>query len=231
MSNEKKFVAIIPARSGSKGLKDKNIKDLNGKPLIAYTIEAAKNSGVFDDIIVSTDSEQYAMISKQYGATVPFLRPEQLATDQATSSDVIIYTLQELEKRGSKYDYFMLLQPTSPLRSADDIKKATELLLEKKADSIVSVCKSENSPLLMNTLDSTLSMDHFLEKNSNKRRQELPEYYRLNGAIYLNRVEHFYQYKDFYKTNSYAYIMNNKNSIDVDDIYDFKYAEIIQYNK
>ena len=225
MYNSKRFLAIIPARSGSKGLKDKNIKDLNGKPMIAYTIEAAINSGIFDDIVVSTDSQVYADIAIKFGAAVPFLRPDYLSTDEATTKDVIIYTLNKLDEFGYEYDYFIILQPTSPLRKSEDIISAVELLFEKGANSIVSVCESEYSPLYMNTIDESLSIDGFISKNISSRRQELPKYYRLNGAIYLSKVDYFLQHKDLYKEKSYAYIMDKESSIDIDDEFDFAIAE------
>lgn len=227
MYNNKKLLAIIPARSGSKGLKDKNIKELNGKPMIAYTINAAIESGVFDDIVVSTDSEVYADIAMKYGADVPFLRPAYLSTDDALTSDVVEYTIRELEKRGKKYDLLMILQPTSPLRKAKDILGAVKLLFEKDANSVVSVCEAEHNPLYMNILDETLSMDNFLAKDVKSRRQELPKFYRLNGAIYLSKVDYYLKYKDLYREGSYAYIMDKKKSIDIDDELDFLITEHI----
>lgn len=227
MYKSKKILAIIPARSGSKGLKDKNIKELNGKPMIAYTIEAAIQSNIFDDIVVSTDSKIYADIATKYGATVPFLRPNYLSTDKATTNDVIEYTIKELKKNGREYDYLMILQPTSPLRSSNDILGAVDLLFEKESNSVVSVCESEHSPLYMNILDESLSMDNFLNKDVKSRRQELPKYYRLNGAIYLSEVDYFLKYKNLYKEKSYAYIMDKRRSIDIDNEFDFTMAEYL----
>lgn len=225
MIKNKKMLAIIPARSGSKGLKDKNIKQLNGKPMIAYTIEAAIKSGIFDDVIVSTDSQVYADIATRFGATVPFIRPDYLSNDTATSIDMIIHTIEELSKVGKEYDYFMLLQPTSPLRTKEDIINSTELLFAKDANSVISICEAEHSPLYMNTLDETLDMDGFLPKGIKTRRQELDKYYRINGAIYLAKVDYFIKYNDFYKEKSYAYIMDKRTSIDIDDEVDFIIAE------
>ena len=230
MYNNKKFLAIIPARSGSKGLKDKNIKLLNDKPLISYTIEAAKKSGIFDYIIVSTDSSNYASISRQYGAEIPFLRSEELSSDTASSTDVIIDVINRLEKLDIKFDFFVLLQPTSPLRNEDDIRSATELLFAKSADSIVSVCESEYSPELMNILDESYNLTNFISKNENKRRQDLSKYYRLNGAIYICDTKYFKKNKDFYGPKSYAYIMEKFNSVDIDEQLDFIIAEsLIKY--
>lgn len=223
----KKILAIIPARGGSKGLKDKNIKILNGKPMIAYTIEAAKKSEIFKDIIVSTDSEEYADISIEYGAKVPFLRPDYLSKDETKTNDVIEYTINELKAKGQEYDCFMILQPTSPLRKGLDITNALDIMIEKDANSVVSICLSEHNPRYMNVLDDSLSMDSFLPENIKTRRQELPEYYRLNGAIYISKVDYFLQYKDLYEKNSYAYIMGKASSVDVDDQLDFEWAEYL----
>jgi CMP-N,N'-diacetyllegionaminic acid synthase len=222
-----KILAIIPARSGSKGLKDKNIKNLNGKPMISYTIEAAFESGIFSKVVVSTDSQKYSEIAEEAGAEVPSLRPEKLATDDSTTTDVLLHVITEMEQTFGGYDYFMLLQPTSPLRTAENIKEAYNLLKEKKANAIVSVCETDHNPLWSNTLDNSLSLDNFLNDNENKRRQELPTYYRLNGAIYLAKVGYYKKYNDFYNNNSYAYIMTKRESIDVDDIIDFKLASLI----
>jgi len=221
------ILAIIPARSGSKGLKDKNIKKLNGKPMIAYTIEAANESGIFKDVIVSTDSRKYAETAEEYDAEVPFFRPQRLAEDDSTTNDVIIHSLEEMKKRNKGYNYFMLLQPTSPLRNSKNIKEAYDLLLQKEANAVVSICETDHNPLLANTLDESLSLDNFINKDENKRRQELPTYYRLNGAIYLAKVDYFLKYNDFYHKKSFAYIMSKKESIDVDDIIDFKLAQQI----
>lgn len=224
---EEKILAIIPARSGSKGLKDKNIKDLNGKPLIAHTIEVAKKSNLFLDIIVSTDSEKYAEISRKYGAIVPFLRSEELSSDTASSTDVILDVLKKMEDLGKKYDSFILLQPTSPLRTIKDLQGAYKLYQEKRANAVISVCEMEHSPLWANTLSEDMSMDNFLNKESNKIRQKLDTYYRINGAIYISNTEYFIKHKNFYYEKSYAYIMSKKNSIDIDDEYDFKIAEYL----
>lgn len=226
---KEKILAIIPARSGSKGLKDKNIKMMNGKPLIAYTIEAAQNSKIFEDIIISTDSEKYAEIAKKYGGSVPYLRDKKLANDNAKSSDVILDILNRIEK---KYDSFIMLQPTSPLRTEKNIIEAYKMYLEKKANSVVSVCEMEHSPLWANILNEERRMDSFLKGiDVNKNRQELETYYRINGALYIANVEYFKKYQDFYYKDSYAYIMEKENSIDIDDELDFKIAEYLIKNK
>lgn len=224
---KEKILAIIPARSGSKGIKDKNIKSLNGKPLIAYTIEAALKSRVFKDIIVSTDSEKYRKISEEYGAWVPFLRSDDLAQDTTSSNDVVEDVLLKLREIGKEYDVFMLLQPTSPLRDENDIINSVQAFYDKKANSVVSMCECEHSPLLTKQLDNKMKLDGFLSDLNKFRRQDFEKFYRLNGAIYLMRVDYFMKYKYFYKEESYAFIMNKNKSVDIDSNEDFEYAEFL----
>ena len=220
-------LAIIPARSGSKGLKDKNIKLLNGKPLIAYTIEAALKSNIFREVLVSTDSEEYKKVSQEYGAWVPFLRPRCFAEDNTSTNEVIENVLLTLENMGKTYENFMVLQPTSPLRDENDLKEAFDFFIEKNANSVVSMCECEHSPLLTRKLSNEKQLDGFFADLKCSRRQELNNYYRLNGAIYLAKVDYFKKYKDFYKENSYAYIMDKCKSVDIDDMNDFLYAEFL----
>ena len=179
-----KTIAIIPARSGSKGLPDKNIRDLCGKPLIAYSIEAAISSKMFDTVMVSTDSEKYAGISREYGAEVPFLRSKVTSGDSAGSWDVVREVIENYKKLGKEFDTVMLLQPTSPLRTAEDIVNAFKLKEQNQASAIVSVCEMDHSPLWSNTLPESLSMNGFI-KQVDLPRQKLPTYYRINGAVYL----------------------------------------------
>ena len=220
-------LAIIPARSGSKGLKDKNIKLLNGKPLIAYTIEAALKSNIFREVLVSTDSEEYKKVSQEYGAWVPFLRPRCFAEDNTSTNEVIENVLLTLENMGKTYENFMVLQPTSPLRDENDLKEAFDFFIEKNANSVVSMCECEHSPLLTRKLSNEKQLDGFFADLKCSRRQELNNYYRLNGAIYLAKVDYFKKYKDFYKENSYAYIMDKCKSVDIDDMNDYLYAEFL----
>lgn len=224
-----KNIAIVTARSGSKGLKDKNIKELCGKPMMVYSIEAAIESGLFDEVMVSTDSERYAEIAKESGASVPFLRSEALASDSAGSWDVVREVLNKYKEMGREFDTVCLLQPTSPLRTAEDIREAYDLYKEKSAKSIVGVCESEHSPLWANVLPEDLSMDNFIAKENSKRRQLLPTYYRLNGAMYIVDVEKIMESNDIY-TGAYAYVMPTYKSVDVDSELDFIIAEkVMEY--
>ena len=221
-------IAIIIARSGSKGLKDKNIRLLNGKPLMAYTIEAALQSGCFDTVMVSTDSRKYGKIAKEYGAEVPFYRSEETSKDSTSPWDVVKEVLDRYKERGEEYDTFALLQPTSPLRNAEDIRNAYQEFAEKKANAVVSMCELECSIHLVNKLPKSLSMKGFItEKQYNKRRQEIQPYYRFNGAIYISKVRTFYKHMNIYKDKCYAYIMNRNRSYDIDSEFDLKIVEAI----
>jgi CMP-N,N'-diacetyllegionaminic acid synthase len=223
-----KSIAVIPARSGSKGLKDKNIKLLNGKPLIWYSIQSAITSGCFDEVMVSTDSEKYAKIARACGASVPFLRSEAMSTDKASSWETVQEVLDNYKGLGKSFDAVMLLQPTSPLRTADDIKKAFAILEDKKADSVVGVCEMDHSPLWSNVLPENGCLDGFIrpEVKESSGRQSLPTYYRINGAIYLTKVTNKLG-ADLYSDSGYAYVMAQAKSIDIDTELDFRMAEFL----
>ena len=218
----KTFLAIIPARGGSKRLPRKNILDLCGKPLISWSIEAALKSKYISKVVVSSDDEEILNISSNFGADI-IKRPYELANDTATTFDAIKHTINNLEK----YDYIVLLQPTSPLRNEKHIDEAIELLEEKQADGIVSVCEMDHSPLWSNTLPEDGNMRGFLrEEILNKRSQDLEKYYRLNGAIYICKTDKLLENKSFFlKDNIFAYIMDRKSSIDIDEEIDFLFAE------
>jgi len=226
----KTILGLIPARGGSKGLPRKNIKPLSDKPLIAWTIEQALASKYLDRIAVSTDDKEIAEVSKKYGADVPFIRPKELAEDNAKGIDVVLHAIDWLKKndRRKQYDLMMLLQPTSPLRTTEDIDKAIELLFLKKAKAIVSVCEVDHHPLWANTLPEDGCMKDFIRKEvMNKNRQELPKFYRLNGAIYIAYCDYLQKQKSFFGKDTFAYIMPKSRSMDIDDEIDFRLAEIL----
>lgn len=227
MYKEKTFLAIIPARGGSKRLPRKNILELAGKPLIAWTIEAAIESNLIDKVIVTSDDDEILSISKKYGSEI-IKRPEHLASDTSTSFDAIKHTIENTEE----YDYIVLLQPTSPLRTEKHIIESIKLLEEKNADAIVSVCEMDHSPLWSNTLPEDRNMNSFLrEEVLNQRSQDLEEYYRLNGAIYICKTDKLLEEKSFFlKDNIFAYMMDRESSVDIDEEIDFKMAEIIKGN-
>lgn len=222
-----KNIAIIPARSGSKGVKDKNIRDLNGKPLIAYTIEAAINSDEFEEVMVSTDSEKYAEIARKLGANVPFLRSGLNASDTASSWDMVEEVLAKYRELGRTFDTFCLLQPTSPLRTAEDIKGAYSLYREKADFAVVSVCEAEHSPLWCGHLPETQEFIDFIDQESMKQRQTGGKFYRLNGAIYIVSTTRFCKDRYLYQSGSYAYIMEQNRSFDIDTELDFLMTEFV----
>ncbi|HAS6211377.1 TPA: NTP transferase domain-containing protein [Vibrio vulnificus] len=224
-----KILAITPARGGSKRLPGKNIKNLNGKPLIQWTIDAALAVQEIARVMVTTDCDEIAEIAKKAGAEVPFIRPPELATDTSSSSDVIRHALDFYRAQGEEFDFVLLLQPTSPIRSADDIRHAIEQLKAHTADAVVSVCPCDHSPLWANTLPDDRSMADFIRHEvSQLRSQDLPDYYRINGAIYLTRVSRFYQENSlFLSSNIFAYVMDNESSVDIDHELDFLIAETV----
>lgn len=220
-----KKVAIIPARSGSKGLKDKNIIDLCGKPLIAYTIEAAIQSGEFDRVIVSTDSEHYADISRQYGSEI-MMRGEALSNDKATTYMVLEDILKN--RLTESIDYFVLLQPTSPLRNATHVKEAVAKFEScyNNFDFLVSMKESEHAKVLVNPIDEDESLKYFDTDFSNYRRQGYKDY-SPNGAIFMAKPEAYLERKHFFGAKSIAYIMTAVDSVDIDGALDLMVAKAI----
>lgn len=220
-------IAIIPARSGSKGLKNKNIKEMCGKPMMAYSIEAALNSNMFDRVVVSTDSEEYASIARTYGAEVPFLRSDLLSGDGVGSWDVVkdvlnkIYTIEK-----QIYDTVTLLQPTSPLRMSSDIVAGYNLMREKNANAVIAVCEMEHSPLWASVLRKDNNMKGFVSaKYLHMPRQQLEKFYRINGALYILTMDSLKDVERLYDNKCYAYIMERENSVDIDEEVDFLIAE------
>lgn len=220
-----KRIAIIPARSGSKGLKDKNIIDLCGKPLIAYSIEAALETSLFDHVIVSTDSEHYAEIAQHYGAEV-MMRGEALSNDKATTfmvlEDILKNRLQE------SIDYFVLLQPTSPLRTSKHITEAIEKFESKieHFDFLVSMKEAEHAKVLVNPIDDDESLKYFDTDFSNYRRQGYKDY-SPNGAIFIAKPDSYLEQKHFFGTKALSYIMSAEDSVDIDGALDLVVANAI----
>lgn len=226
-----KNIAIITARSGSKGLKDKNIRLLAGKPLMAYSIDAALKSGLFETVMVSTDSEEYARIARNCGAEVPFLRSEETASDRASSWSVVDEVLCSYEKSGKSFDTFCLLQPTSPLRTAGDLVRAYELFERKSALAVIGVCELEHPLSWCGTLPSDLSLNGFIERESTGQRQAQKQYYRPNGAVFIADIRGYGKDHFLYRKGSYAYIMPSERSVDIDSEFDFKLAEFLLQSK
>ena len=224
MINNKKILALIPARGGSKGIKDKNIFPLCGKPLIAYSIEAAQKSKYIDEIFVSTDSKKIASTAKKIGASVPFLRPAELATDTSKSIDVIIHVINELKKLNLFFDILVLLQPTSPLRNTEDIDKAIKTFEENDELPLVSISEVNDNPILIRTLGNNGHLNKLLETNSDVRRQDMKKYYRVNGSIYINRISDLSENSSL-NDNSVPYIIPSCRSVDIDEMKDLVVAE------
>ena len=229
MYNGKTFLAIIPARGGSKRLPNKNILPLAGKPMLLWTIESAMQSKYLDEIILSTDSDDIIKVVENYKIKT-IKRPLELASDTAKTVDVVNHVIENIDK---EYDFIVLLQPTSPLRTSNHIDEAIEQLIKLNADAIISVTEVDHSPLWCNILPKSLSMENFISEDiKHKRSQDLPKFYRLNGAIYICKTKKFIEEDTFFlQENVYAYIMDKKSSIDIDEELDFKLAEIILKEK
>lgn len=218
----KKILAIIPAREGSKGLPDKNIIDLAGKPLIAWTIEASLGSKYITKTIVSSDSDAILEIAKQYGGDT-LKRPSELATDTASSEVVVKHVLESID---TKYDYIVLLQPTSPLRNKIDIDSAFEKLFASDATALISVCEFDNKILKAFNENA----NGYLEGISNNqypfmRRQDLPKTYMSNGAIYIIKVDEFIKRDSFFTDKTVSFTMDEIKSLDIDTREDLKKVE------
>lgn len=228
MINNKTVLAIIPARGGSKGVPRKNIRNLLGKPLIAWTIESGKKSKYIDKVIVSSEDSEIIEVAKCFGADVPFIRPKHLAQDQTPGLDTVMHALRELPE----YDYVVLLQPTSPLRLADDIDGCIEQLLNTDFPACVSVTEPEKSPYWMYTVKEDGLMRPLIpQKKVTIRRQELPSVYALNGAIYVAQTKWLFKTNSFLTNETLAFIMPKSRSIDIDVEEDFLLCELMMKDK
>lgn len=233
MLDKYNVTALIPARGGSKRLPRKNVKLLHGKPLIAWSIEVAKVSKYIDRVVVSTDDEEIKRISEQHGAEVPFLRPEHLANDHASSFDVIKHTIDYL-KLDQSNELIVLLQPTSPLRLVSEIDRALEFFVHKNAKGVVSISETEHSPMWSNTLPENSCMSDFIRPEvQGKRSQDLPKFFRLNGSIYIyETLSLLEQSKIFFNENVYGFETSLETAVDIDTELDFLVAEtIIKYRE
>lgn len=236
MYQGKTFLAIIPARGGSKGLPGKNIKELCGKPLIAWSVEAGLGSKYIDEVMVTTDSEEIARVARQFGASVPFLRPSELATDTATSFDVIKHVLQFYEGEGGRrFDYIVLLEPTSPLRDAGDVDAAIEQLLSSpSASSIVGICKTESQhpAFLVKKGNENFLLGYENSDMKVLRRQDISDVYFFEGSVYVSKVDALLENKTFYHGATLGYEVPKWKSPEIDDIDDFIMVEaLMQYKK
>jgi len=235
MYKKKRILALITARGGSKGLPGKNIRLLNGKPLIAWSIEHGLKSRYVDKVVVSTDDKKIASTAKKYGAEVPFMRPAYLATDKSTSMDVILHAIGFLKAAGEEYDYIIILEPTSPLRETKDVDRSIEMLLNDKkgAESIVGVSEVVAAHP---AFDVVINDKGFLSPYEGKRsryirRQDLKKIYFFEGTVYVSEIKALKKKKTFYHDRTIPYIVPKWKSVEIDDIVDFFCAEAILKNK
>ncbi|HAS6349080.1 TPA: acylneuraminate cytidylyltransferase family protein [Vibrio vulnificus] len=225
MIDGRKVLAVIPARGGSKRLPRKNTLLLADKPLIAWSIEAASMSRYIDQVLVSTDDEEIASISRRFGGEVPELRPAHLSSDTATTESVLLYIL---EAYGKGAEILVLLQPTSPLRTSTHVDEALDFFVNNDAESVVSVTPCEHSPLWANTLPDDFSMGNFIRSDALQRSQDLEQQYRLNGAIYIFDINKLKENGGIrYTSKSFAYVMDNTSSVDIDSKLDFELATLL----
>lgn len=228
MGQQPKILGIIPARGGSKGLPGKNIRLLGGKPLIAWTIEAANKSKAITRAIVTSDDECIIAVARQWGGDVPFVRPAHLSDDSSNVLDAVLHAIANVSRSDQQplYDYIVLLQPTCPLREAHHIDAAVDQLIATKAPACVSVSSVEKSPYWMYQIqgDGTISplLPHL---GNNFRRQDTPPVYILNGAIYVICIKTLQQTRSFTPTGTVAYHMPGKSSYDIDTLEDFERVE------
>lgn len=228
MYNGKTVLGIIPARGKSKGVPRKNMKSLGGKPLIAWTIEESKKSRYLDRFILSSEDEEIMLFARYLGCDVPFVRPVELAQDDTPGIEPVLHALETLPER---YDYVVLLQPTSPLRTKEDIDRCIELCVKQNASSCVSVTESDKSPYWMYVLNEIGKITPLLETEKRyNRRQDLPKVYTVNGAVYIAEVRWLLSNRSFMSNETHGYIMPRKRSVDIDTELDFKFAQFLLQN-
>jgi N-acylneuraminate cytidylyltransferase/CMP-N,N'-diacetyllegionaminic acid synthase len=233
MINGKRIIALIPARSGSKGLVGKNTKLLCGKPLIAWPIQSAQLSKYIDKVIVSTDSQKIAEIALQYQAEVPFIRPNHLAQDSTSSFDVIAHALEALALEGETFDYLFLLEPTSPLTQTSDIDLAIERLIdnEDNAKAIVGLCANEEGhPAFSVKINRQGFLVPYQENFEVLRRQDLPTCFRYEGSLYGSDIATLQKEKSFYHQQTIGYLVPKWQAFEIDDLTDFICVEAIMNN-
>lgn len=234
MINQQKILAIIPARGGSKGLPGKNIRPLQGMPLVGWPIKAALNSRYIDRVIVTTDDIQIADIAREQGAEVPFIRPAHLALDTSPSSDAILHALDVCTESDGEYGYIVVLEPTSPLTESADIDAALERLILNKGLSIVGVSKVEAAnPIFCATIDATQFLKPFNREHFSQpiRRQDTDELYFFDGSLYISDVAHYRKTQTFYHESTLPYVVPAWKSLEIDTLLDFLMVETVLNNK
>lgn len=225
MYKNKKILAVIPARGGSKGIPSKNIIEVGGRPLIQYTIDCAKNSKYIDRAIISTDSEEIKKVSIECGGDVPFMRPKELALDTSKTIDCIVHAVDSLKKMGETYDYVMIIQNTVPLRKYWHVDESIEKLINSEERSLVSVTEVEQHPILMRTINEDGTVKNLLPMSSTMRRQDFPKFYKVDGAIAIQKIDEDFNLNTSINDGKLAYIMDAKYSTDIDSYIDIKIIE------
>lgn len=225
---------IITARSGSKGIAKKNIREVANISLIGFKAISARKSNYCTRIIISTDSKEFANNAKEYNIDVPFIRPDYLATDEASSIDVIIHAMEWVEENDDvKYDNIVLMEPSSPFATYNHINEAMKMFVDKKALTVLGVKETEVNSAYIAPLDSDNNMKNHYEKikKINKfRRQDFVKEYTMNGAIYIAKWDYFKKSKSFFSNETYGYIMPKNYSVEIDEIEDLHYANFLVKN-
>lgn len=221
-----KSIAIIPARGGSKRIPRKNIKNFLGRPIISYSIEAALNSGLFSEVMVSTDDEEIKEVSLKYGASVPFMRSEKNSNDFATTADVLIETLSEYAKKSIEFDYLCCIYPTAPFVTPEKLISAFSLLEEKKADTVFPAVKFSYPIFRSLKIDEQGKVAMFWPENLNARSQDLPAAYHDAGQFYWAKADAFLENKKMFTDNSFPIIMDEREVQDIDNEEDWNLAEV-----
>jgi CMP-N,N'-diacetyllegionaminic acid synthase len=219
-------VAVITARGGSKGLPRKNVLPLGGKPLIAYSVLTARQARLVNRVIVSTDDEEIMQVARDWGAEAPFVRPTELSTPESAHIDVMLHAVQWLESHGGLPDAVLLLQPTTPLRTPEDLDGAIQLMDSTGCPAVVGVSPAETHPYLSYKVDAQGQLIGFIDHGLRyPRRQDLPPAYRLNGALYLNRCSSLRETHQFQPPGAFGWIMPAERSVDIDTLDDFALTE------
>lgn len=231
MYNGKKILCVIPARGGSKGLPNKNVKNLLGKPLISYSIEHAQASKYIDRVIVSTEDDEIAATALKWGAEVPFLRPKHLASDEASTIDVLLHAIEWAEGISYQFEVLVLLHVTTPLRSVQDVDRSIELLVDAQADSVFSVTEAHRNPYFNMIEVDAEGRPHLVKQGSFTTRQSAPPVYDMNSSIYVWWKNILKDRKITLLPESRIYLMPKDRSVDIDDMLDFKIAEMILKGK
>ena len=232
MINKQKVLGIVPARSGSKGLKNKNVLNFKGHPLLTWPLRALKENKIVDKVLVSTDSEEYQKLALEYGAEAPFLRPKRISSSSASTFDVLEHAIKFYQKQNQYFEYIVMLEPTSPLTTSEDISDCLKLLHRKRknADALISVGKLiDTHPSFSIKIDKNSFMNPYVgfKKFSALRRQELEDLYFLDGSIYISKIETLLKKRSFHHERTIAKEMPKFKNIEIDSIEDFHIAEYL----